>query len=70
MPCEFGYLSRFVSRVLALRALLMPNSFLFLPRSSRPELTWLRLSSMSDKAYAVHPLIGGGVAEWLKAAVC
>ena len=21
-------------------------------------------------AYAVHPLIGGGVAEWLKAAVC
>ena len=34
------------------------------------ELTWLALIFMSDEAYAVYPLFGGGVAEWLKAAVC
>jgi hypothetical protein len=34
------------------------------------ELTWLALIFMPDQAYAVYPLFGGGVAEWLKAAVC
>jgi hypothetical protein len=34
------------------------------------ELTWAGALTRLVRAYAVHPLIGGGVAEWLKAAVC
>ena len=34
------------------------------------ELTSTRSHPRTVAAYAVHPLIGGGVAEWLKAAVC
>lgn len=34
------------------------------------ELTCLGPLTRFVAAYAVHPLIGGGVAEWLKAAVC
>jgi hypothetical protein len=34
------------------------------------QLTPAEPTSRSAAAYAVYPLIGGGVAEWLKAAVC
>ena len=34
------------------------------------KLTWPPPTSMSTKAYAVTRSNGGGVAEWLKAAVC
>ena len=34
------------------------------------ELTWPRSLTRFVSACAVYPLIGGGVAEWLKAAVC
>jgi hypothetical protein len=37
---------------------------------SSGELTWPALVSISGGACAVYPLFGGGVAEWLKAAVC
>jgi hypothetical protein len=38
------------------------------PPISRIDTEWP--ISTTGKAYTVHPLIGGGVAEWLKAAVC
>jgi hypothetical protein len=34
------------------------------------ELTWAGALISLVRACAVHPLTGGGVAEWLKAAVC
>ena len=40
------------------------------PGPAACELTCPRRATRFVAAYAVHPLFGGGVAEWLKAAVC
>jgi hypothetical protein len=48
----------------------VPTEISVLRLFQHPELTPGREITSFGAACAVHPLIGGGVAEWLKAAVC